>query len=70
VLRQVIEAAKNEHLADRDIMIDVTGGQKTASIAGASVTLNNDVVFQYVQTGGDPPEVFAYDLGAHVPGRS
>ncbi|MCX8018379.1 MAG: hypothetical protein N2690_10835, partial [Rhodocyclaceae bacterium] len=36
----------------RDIVIDVTGGQKTASIAGALVTLDNrDLIFQYVPTG-------------------
>lgn len=41
------------------IVIDVTGGQKTTSIAAAALTLKSDVVFQYVQTGGE--EVLIYD---------
>jgi hypothetical protein len=39
-------------LSRGEITLDVTGGQKTASIAGAVFTLNNRVTFQYVQTGG------------------
>lgn len=37
-------------LSTRDILIDVTGGTKAASIAGAISTLNNRVRFQYVST--------------------
>ena len=50
---------------DKDIVIDVTGGTTTASIAGASTTLNTKVTFQYVQTNC-PYEVFAYDV-AYLP---
>lgn len=50
---------------DKDIVIDVTGGTTTASIAGASTTLNTKVTFQYVQTN-PPYEVFAYDV-AYLP---
>ena len=51
---------------DKDIVIDVTGGTTTASIAGASTTLNTKVTFQYVQTN-PPYEVFAYDVAYHLP---
>ena len=51
---------------DKDIVIDVTGGTTTASIAGASTTLNTKVTFQYVQTN-PPYEVFAYDVVHHLP---
>ena len=50
---------------DKDIVIDVTGGTTTASIAGASTTLNSGVTFQYVQTN-PPHEVYAYDV-AYLP---
>jgi hypothetical protein len=46
---------------ERDIIIDVTGGFKTTSIAGASITFNSQVTFQYVQTL-PPNEVYAYDV--------
>ena len=51
---------------DKDIVIDVTGGTTTASIAGASTTLNTKVTFQYVQTN-PPYEVFAYDVAYPLP---
>jgi len=65
-----IESKPYSHDAS-DIVIDVTGGQKTTSIAAATLTLKSDVVFQYVQTDGkasvsaeDPTggnEVLIYD---------
>lgn len=45
----------------RDICIDVTAGQKTFSIAGAIVTLNNDLLLGYVTTSG---EAKFYDMSA------
>lgn len=51
---------------ERDIIIDVTGGQKTTSIAGAVVTLNRDISFQYVQTNY-PYGVWEYDLAMRTP---
>jgi hypothetical protein len=48
-------------LAEEDVVIDVTGGMKPTSIAGAVMTLNGAVTFQYVHTSrGD--EVWEYDL--------
>jgi hypothetical protein len=58
---QIIQEEKAGGSKERDIIIDVTGGVKTASIAAASVTLNNQVTFQYVQTN-PPYEVYAYDV--------
>lgn len=51
-LNQALASAKERFrdLRERDIVIDITGGQKPTSIAGASVTLNRDVYIQYVQT--------------------
>ncbi len=47
--------------AENDIMIDITGGQKPTSIVGASVTFNQKIKAQYVQTGGEN-EVRSYDV--------
>lgn len=45
---------------ETDILVDVTGGTKTASIAAASVTLSSQVKFQYVETEA-PYQVIVYD---------
>jgi len=60
-LTSVIEHFKSEGFKDKDIVIDVTGGFKTTSIAGSVVTLNKKVTFQYVQTS-DPYDVLTYDV--------
>lgn len=60
-LTDIIEHFKKEGYRDKDIVIDVTGGQKTTSIAGAVVTLNKKVTFQYVQTN-EPNDVLTYDV--------
>ena len=58
---------KNQYGKDEDdIIIDVTSGQKTTSIAGAVVTLNSQITFQYVQTN-EPHKVIAYDVVIHSP---
>ena len=55
------EKEKEVGMNDEDIIIDVTGGQKTTSIAGSSITFTTRVTFQYVST--HPPfEVYAYDV--------
>lgn len=49
-------------LAQNDIMIDVTGGTKTASIAAALVTLHHPPIeFQYVRTE-TPFDVLSYNV--------
>jgi hypothetical protein len=67
-LREVIAAEKKRgRLKENDMAIDVTGGQKTASIAGASIVFNSDVVFQYVQSDTAQPKVYLYDLVYRIP---
>lgn len=61
VIYQAIKRLKNEGSGEDDIIIDVTGGQKVTSIAGAVITLNSSIRFQYVQTN-PPYEARAYDL--------
>jgi hypothetical protein len=43
------------------IGVDITGGQKVASIAGAALTMNRELRIQYVQTN-DPFEAVTYQL--------
>jgi hypothetical protein len=58
-----IVRSEGEHgVKEKDIIIDVTGGQKTHSIAGALVTLSAPrLEFQYVDTN-DPFGVVAYNV--------
>ena len=46
-----IRLAEKEGFGESDVVIDVTAGQKTTSIAAAMVTLTTDANFQYIQTG-------------------
>ena len=47
-----IRLAEKNGFKESDVVIDVTGGQKTTSIAAAMVTLTSEADFQYVQTEG------------------
>lgn len=60
-LEKAILLLKKHDLSERDIVIDVTGGHKTTSIAGAMITINSVVTFQYVQTL-PPFKVWGYDV--------
>lgn len=53
-------------LDESEVIVDVTGGPKTASIAGAVVTLDGSVAFQYVETN-PPHDVIEYDLVIRSP---
>lgn len=66
--KTIDEYLKNE-LEEDDITIDVTGGLKTASIAGAAATLNRHVRFQYITTT-PPYRCWSYDIGYQPPARS
>lgn len=55
-----------KHFREKEITVDVTGGQKTTSIAGAVVTFKSGVTFQYVQTD-EPYEVIKYDVVIESP---
>lgn len=60
-IRRLIAEERAEGVSEADIIVDVTGGFKTASIAAASVTMNRNVTFQYVQTV-PPYDVYAYNV--------
>lgn len=67
IISNAIRKLKEEHgMEEKDIIIDVTGGQKTTSIAGAVVTFNSNVTFQYVQTN-KPYKIMAYDVDIESP---
>jgi len=61
VLSDVIRTLKSKGYKEKQIIVDVTGGQKITSIAGAVVTFNSGVTFQYVQTD-KPYDVLKYDV--------
>ena len=57
LVHDVLPSLKRQGCQSREIVIDVTGGTKTSSIAGAIVTLNDDMIIQYVETKPSrPPE--------------
>jgi hypothetical protein len=71
-IEDLIQRERSEHGSrEADILIDVTGGFKTASIAAAAVTLTNGVKFQYITTlptsGGKEPAALVYDLAYERP---
>ena len=65
-LREIVVEEKKAGMTGEDIVIDITGGPKTASIAGSGITFTTEVTFQYVRT--HPPfEVYAYDVVQQPP---
>jgi hypothetical protein len=68
-LQEAVSVCEKEGYDEDDIIIDVTGGFKTASIAGAMVTLNRHVCFQYV--GTVPPfNCWVYNISYAPPARA
>ncbi len=57
----LLEEFKKNKYPDRDVMVDITGGQKPTSVVGAAVTFNRKIKAQYVQTNS-PWEVLSYDV--------
>ena len=51
----------NKGYSEKDVMIDITGGQKPTSIVGAAMTFNLKIKAQYVQTN-KPWHVLSYDV--------
>jgi len=61
-IEAIVRREGEEGVREKDIIIDVTGGQKIHSIAGALVTLSApSLEFQYVDTN-DPFGVVAYNV--------
>ena len=61
MLREINTSLREQNLQPGQVLVDVTGGQKVTSIAGAVLTLNNELRFQYVQTNR-PYHTLPYDL--------
>jgi hypothetical protein len=70
-INDCIENLRKKGIKDKDILIDITGGQKTASVVGAIATLGARVTFQYVETTPDPLtgkyRIWAYDVAVQSP---
>lgn len=67
----LIEEAKKENHTENDIILDATGGQKTASIAAAMTTFGNgNLKFQYVETGGNNPKVLTFNIVTGIPSKA
>jgi len=49
-LRDAFDGLHRQGVRDRDIVVDVTGGPKVATAAGAAVTIGAERRFQYVNT--------------------
>lgn len=62
VLNGVLDVLTGAHKLPRhDIMIDITGGKKISSVAGAVVALGKDWRVEYLSTG-QPEKVKEYDI--------
>lgn len=57
----LLEEFKNRKVADTEVMIDFTGGQKVTSLVAATMTFNRHIKSQYVQTNPDY-DVLSYDV--------
>jgi len=55
------KAVNSDKLSEDDVIVDITGGQKTTSIAGALSTLYKDRKCQYVSTDGSY-KISSYDV--------
>ena len=60
-LNAIYKRLVKEGYKDKDVMLDVTGGQKTVSIAGAFMTLYRGREFQYISTN-DKENIKSYDV--------
>jgi hypothetical protein len=53
-LEDIRRELDRERVGDRELCVDITGGQKPTSAAAGTFTMNKDAVLQYVQT--NPPK--------------
>lgn len=60
-LMHLLRELKRRSVADDQIMIDFTSGQKVTSVVATAVTFNRNIKAQYVQTNY-PFEVIGYDI--------
>lgn len=59
--KELMQEFSRRGINDKDIVIDITGGQKPNSVVGAVVTFNRRIKAQYVQTEGDNA-IIQYDV--------
>lgn len=64
----LFEEFGNRNFYDKDVMIDLTGGQKPNSVVAALMTFNRKIKAQYVQTNY-PWKVVSYDISLLFPDR-
>lgn len=60
-IEKLYKEAKSNGFKEKDIIVDITGGQKTNSIAAAIATLSIGRKFQYISTRDK--KVLSYDVG-------
>ncbi|RUM42703.1 MAG: hypothetical protein DSY35_04920 [Desulfurobacterium sp.] len=60
-LNAIYKRLVREGYKDKEVILDVTGGQKTVSIAGAFMTLYRGREFQYISTN-DKESIKSYDV--------
>ena len=57
----LLKEFKQKKIFDKDVMVDITGGQKPSSVIGAVATFQNQLMFQYVKTN-KPYDIVTYDV--------
>ena len=57
----LLRELEKRKIADREVMIDFTGGQKVTSVVAAAMTFNREMKAQYVQTN-PRHDVLSYDV--------
>lgn len=60
-IKEFYKNVKQKDFKEEHIIVDITGGQKTNSVAGAIATLARNRKFQYVSTRDK--RVLSYDVG-------
>ncbi len=65
-VRAVFAGLREKRLREADILLDITGGSKVASVVGAVFSLGRDQIFQYVSQHNY--EVIPYNV-TYVPER-
>lgn len=60
-LADLLDYFRAERIPNRQVMVDLTGGQKVNSVVAAAITFNRHIKNQYVQTN-EPWKVIGYDI--------
>jgi hypothetical protein len=60
-LADLLDYFRSERIRNKQVMVDLTGGQKVNSVVAAAITFNRHIKNQYVQTN-EPWKVIGYDI--------